>query len=100
MNHSQRQRRAAVLQSQLADWQEAYLVLRCPRCRVERVLRVLDLCRAYGGEHRLAAVVNRLRCATPQCGSPPCYVRIEASRNPRSAAPVSSILLVGAGAYD
>lgn len=99
-NQSQRQRRAAVLESTLADWLGAQLVLRCPRCRAERALRIEELCQAYGGGRRISAVLNRLRCGVSQCGSPPAYARIDGAPRPMSSIPPPSIMLIGPGAYD
>ena len=86
MNTSQRALHHEVMRSRIGDWIDGRLLVRCGRCRAERVLPIAWLCHAHGGAHPVGAVVPRLRCRAPGCGAPPDRVRIEAPRTAGNAA--------------
>ena len=99
MNHSQNAGRAYAMVSRLGDWPNSWLLLRCGRCRSLKRIPVILLRRHYGDDHRLGAIVGRLRCQVTACRAAPDYVRVEGRPSEQTEGRLHSVLLVGPGAY-
>jgi hypothetical protein len=90
-NVSNSKRRSAVLAGTLEEFAGWILTIQCPRCRHQRVLPVSDFLVLYRGDQKIGSLVNRLRCSTPGCSSPPARVAI-ANR-------LHEVVLVGPGVF-
>jgi hypothetical protein len=90
-NTSQRKRAAAVLQSNLEDFEGWDFGIQCGKCRHHRLLPVKDLMALYRGDTKIMRPVSRLRCSPPGCGAAPGRVVIQNR--------LHEVVLVGQGAY-
>ena len=75
----------------LDEFQGWTLTIECSNCRLQRFQPVADLLLVYRGDAKIDALLSRLRCSTPGCGSPRSRVMI-ANR-------LHEVVLVGQGTY-
>ena len=99
MNTSQRKMNAMAMESPLSAWSGGRLILHCPRCRATRALSVSWLCAQVGEGQQLGSILRRLRCATSGCGTAPSAAVIEGPPRLGSSTPVTTVKLIGPGAY-
>lgn len=98
-NKSKRQILSAALAAPIKGWNGGRLVLRCNRCGQARVVPVSSLCDGPHGDQTLGWVVHRLRCLGAGCGAAPSYARLDGPLDTGSTRPLTSLLLIGPGAY-
>ena len=79
------------MQSALATFGDGVLVIECPRCWESGEARVDNLISRFGGQHKMAEVVARLRWWVPRCGAAPSMVRLKTR--------LHQVVHVGLGAY-
>lgn len=99
MNTSQRKMNAMAMETLLSAWKGGRLILHCPRCRATRALLITRLCEQIGEDQRLGTVLRRLRCATAGCGMAPDAASIEGPCRQGSSHPLTTVRLIGPGAY-
>jgi hypothetical protein len=90
-NATQRKRRDYVMYSPVGDFKGWTLHIQCKSCHVKRILPVDQVAVRYSPDIKIINILNRLRCSSPNCGSPPGAIMI-ANR-------IHEIVLVDQGAY-
>lgn len=96
MNISRRKRRSMVMESEVGNWPAGSLFVGCPRCRSQRVVQLATL-PAIFEKQSLSAVIRKLRCSAPACGSRPNFVQLNGGPPDRYGREFS-IVLIGIGA--
>jgi hypothetical protein len=97
-NYSPSKRRAEAMNQPLANYLGWTLIVICPACRDPKRVPVQKLLSRYAGDHKLMAIVARLRCSVPSCRRIPDSARLVGHPG-GNGRPKQEVILVGPGAF-
>jgi hypothetical protein len=97
-NYSPSRRRSEAMSQPLANYLGWTLIVICPACRDPKRVSMQQMLSRYAGDHKLMAIVARLRSSVPSCRQIPNFVRLIGYPG-GNGRPKQEIILVGPGAF-